>query len=97
MEKTPVERASGPINGTRSRRGMVMVGLIILLSVIAVGVDAWWSLRDADMTVSGYAALALGILGTIALGVGLMALLFYSHRHGYDDAVSRSEEPEERD
>ncbi|MGD9799864.1 MAG: hypothetical protein AB7F91_05970 [Parvularculaceae bacterium] len=32
-------------------------------------------------------ALLLGIAGTILLGVGLMALSFYSNRSGADDAV----------
>ena len=32
-------------------------------------------------------ALALGVAGTILLGVGLMALSFYSDRSGADDAV----------
>ncbi|MCB2114402.1 MAG: hypothetical protein KDD85_12780 [Parvularculaceae bacterium] len=32
-------------------------------------------------------ALLLGVAGTILLGVGLMALSFYSNRSGADDAV----------
>lgn len=32
-------------------------------------------------------ALVLGVLGTIGLGVGLMALSFYSDRSGADDDV----------
>jgi hypothetical protein len=39
------------------------------------------------MSEGGYVALALGILGTAALAGGLMALLFYSQRRGYDDAA----------
>lgn len=39
-------------------------------------------------------ALILGVAGTILLGVGLMALSFYSDRSGADDAVlGRDEAP----
>jgi len=39
------------------------------------------------MTLHGWIALALGVVISIALGVGLMALTFYSARRGYDDRV----------
>ena len=38
------------------------------------------------MPTSGYVAMALGVVFSVALGCGLMALVFYSSRHGYDDA-----------
>jgi len=43
------------------------------------------SLGAVDMTPAGYVALILGGLGTLGLGIGLMALVFYSHRKGFDD------------
>jgi hypothetical protein len=33
----------------------------------------------------GYVAIAGGVLVSLAVGGGLMALVFYSNRHGYDD------------
>lgn len=33
----------------------------------------------------GYFAIAGGVLVSLAVGGGLMALIFYSNRHGYDD------------
>ena len=33
----------------------------------------------------GYAAMTLGIVLSLLVGCGLMALLFYSNRHGYDE------------
>ena len=33
----------------------------------------------------GYAAMAAGILFSLLVGVGLMALVFYSSRAGYDE------------
>ena len=37
------------------------------------------------MPTTGYLAMGLGILFSLVVGCGLMALLFYSNRHGYDD------------
>jgi hypothetical protein len=37
------------------------------------------------MPASLYVAMALGVFFSLVVGCGLMALLFYSARHGYDD------------
>ena len=36
----------------------------------------------------GWLAMILGIVFTLVVGCGLMALMFYSSRHGYDEAAS---------
>jgi hypothetical protein len=33
--------------------------------------------------------MAAGIIVTLIVGIGLMSLVFYSRRHGYDDAADR--------
>lgn len=43
-----------------------------------------WNLVPNKMDTRSYVAIALGIVFTAALGGGLMALLFWSHRKGYD-------------
>jgi hypothetical protein len=45
--------------------------------------DTWETVPDR-MTTNGFIAMTLGIVFTIALGAGLMGLLFWSHRKGYD-------------
>jgi formate hydrogenlyase subunit 3/multisubunit Na+/H+ antiporter MnhD subunit len=40
--------------------------------------------RGQEMSTAGYVAMALGILATLGLGIGLMALVFYSNREGHD-------------
>jgi len=40
-----------------------------------------------DMSVHGHVAMALGIFFTFAVGGGLMALLFFSNKHGHDQQV----------
>jgi hypothetical protein len=37
------------------------------------------------MPATGYIAMTLGIVFSLAVGFGLMTLLFYSSRHGYDE------------
>lgn len=57
------------------------------VAAIAIGVVA---IARFDFLGAGFHvnfALLLGAAGTIALGVGLMALSFYSSRSGTDDSV----------
>ena len=74
----------------RQRLVLAVVAGVISLSLVVIGVYAWLALGDTGMTASGYVAVVLGALGTIGLGGGLMALLFYSHRHGYDERAGQS-------
>jgi hypothetical protein len=39
--------------------------------------------------------MALGILFSLLIGCGLMALVFYSSRHGYDERAQGEESGEE--
>lgn len=56
-----------------------------LLAAVMFGVLTDW---DASaMSIHGWIALSLGTLLSLAVGGGLMALLFYSARRGYDDRI----------
>jgi hypothetical protein len=69
---------------------LLTVGVLGFLLVAAVAYGLYtWNLGEEQVPIStpGLIALVLGSLGTLALGGGLMFLLFYSARHGYDDAV----------
>jgi hypothetical protein len=62
--------------------------VIVLLSLLAAtGVDVYRGLTigDGAVPVSGYVAMALGVIFCLVIGFGLMALLFYSSRRGYDE------------
>lgn len=60
----------------------VLVGLLVVaIAVLFVG---WDPEQNAAMTGAGYAAMTLGIVATLALGIGPMALIFYSNRSGRD-------------
>lgn len=65
----------------------IAVAAILALAAASVAVWAWISLGTVPMSASGYAALILGGLATLGLAGGLLALLFYSHNKGFDDAA----------
>jgi hypothetical protein len=77
-----------------SKLGALVAGLMAA-SVAAVAVYLWLSLGDVEMGVAGWLAMIAGGLATLGLGVGLMALVFYSHREGFDDRAGAS--PVERE
>jgi len=64
---------------------------VVLLSLLAVAltfmVDTWQR-TDAPMSVHGWIALGLGVFFSVLIGCGLMALMFYSSRRGYDERAS---------
>lgn len=63
--------------------------IIALLGILAgsswLAYDGWMAHSDVEMPASAYVAMALGIVFSLIVGCGLMALVFYSHRRGYDD------------
>jgi hypothetical protein len=78
------------------RKSVVLVAILLplLVGTTAVSIWVWRQLGDAEMGVHGYIALGLGALFTLLIGGGLMALVFYSHRHGYDERAGRDVERE---
>jgi hypothetical protein len=79
-----------------SQRALIAVGVAIIASLVALGIYTWRSVGDVAIDANGYVALVLGIVGTVGLGGGLMALLFLSHRSGYDDQVGGGKPPVKR-
>jgi dipeptide/tripeptide permease len=71
------------------KRGAIWLAVgVAALSLIVVGGLAagfWNSLGASEISLSGWIAMALGVLVSFAVGAGLMALVFYSNRRGYDD------------
>jgi hypothetical protein len=61
----------------------VLIGLLIaaiVFMMIGWGAPA----GGTPMSTTGWIAMILGIVATLALGCGLMALMFYSSRSGRD-------------
>ncbi len=75
----------------------VAVALALILGAAVYSTSHMWISIGSDgpgMTANGMTALILGGIGTLALGGGLMALVFYSSRRGYDDAVGLKHDPD---
>lgn len=68
------------------RKAAVILPLLAFLAAsVWFAYYVWASDSGPPMPASGYVAMALGILFSMLVGIGLMALVFYSHRHGYDE------------
>lgn len=62
----------------------VVLGVMLVGAVLVAG--RLWLDIDTQMGPHGWIALALGAGLTFLVAVGLMSLVFFSSRHGYDDA-----------
>jgi TRAP-type C4-dicarboxylate transport system permease small subunit len=68
------------------RKLILYVPLLALLAVaLWFAGRAWVRFGAATIPVYGQFAIAGGIFFSLLVGCGLMALMFYSHRHGYDE------------
>ena len=68
-------------------RKFALAAPLLALLVVAIwyAAQSWTALEGPDMPAGLYVAMILGILFSILIGSGLMALVFYSSRHGYDE------------
>jgi len=76
-----------PQKRTRNTALTVLVLLAMLVLAVYIGIEGWTmggGESGGQVTVLGYLAMALGIAATLALGIGLMVLVFYSARRGKD-------------
>ena len=65
----------------------IIVILVVLLGATGFVAYLGWTLGSgADVPISGYVSMALGVVLSLAVGFGLMGLVFYSSRRGYDEA-----------
>jgi hypothetical protein len=69
----------------RGDYAVVAVLLSILVGATVLAGKGWSSAVGAQVPVAGYVAMALGIVFSMLVGVGLMFLVFYSSRAGYDE------------
>ncbi len=73
-------------------RGTALVIVVLTLLLAGASLVAYWSwqsMAEVEIGFHGYVALGLGAAVTILLWVGLMSLVFFSSRRGYDDEAGR--------
>ena len=64
-----------------------VVGLVVLIAALII--PMWVMTADIGLSATAYGAIILMVLFCFLVGGGLMFLIFYSARKGYDDAASR--------
>ena len=63
----------------------IVVSLGLLGATIAVAVWSWNEIGDVAISWQGTMAMLIGVSATFLLGAGLMTLVFFSNRCGYDE------------
>jgi hypothetical protein len=61
----------------------VACAIVVVLGFVIAAL--WIGIGDSDISTAGWLAMGLGVIVTLALGIGLMALVFISSRRGYDE------------
>jgi hypothetical protein len=67
----------------------VALAITVVVAVVVVIAEFWSGIGDSEISFAGWLAMGLGILVTLALGIGLMSLVFFSSRSGYDETSER--------
>jgi hypothetical protein len=67
---------------------LVATLLALLVAALWFAYGLWTAVETEPLPAGLYVALALGVLFSILVGSGLMALVFYSSRHGYDERAA---------
>lgn len=75
-----------PGNNKLSPAGWLTLAVLLVFFFAALwyAVRVWTSMAGVQMSGFGWTFLVLGVVVTIGLGAGLMALVFYSSRHNMD-------------
>jgi hypothetical protein len=77
-------RASAKSMG-RGSYALIAVLFALLVSTVIIATLGWQSAPGTDVPPVGYVTMAIGVGFSVIVGAGLMALVFYSSRSGYDE------------
>jgi hypothetical protein len=70
------------------KRYALIAGTAVLMLVIALAIIPMWVMTaDVSLPPAAVGAIIFMVIGCFAVGGGLMFLIFYSARKGYDDRV----------
>jgi hypothetical protein len=75
-----------PERGSITTGGWIAIAVLLALLGWAFwyAVQGWGTLSGVGLSTFGWVMLVLGVIVTLVVGGGLMALLFYSNRKHYD-------------
>lgn len=79
-------------------QGITLAALLgLLIGTIILAISTWTSTSNVVISEQGWLAISLGTFFSLIVGCGLMALVFYSSRHGYDEAVDEFRDSRSRE
>jgi predicted phage tail protein len=70
-------------NFTSAAAAAAVAAFLAVAGAVAI---FWNGLGVSQISLAGWLAMIFGVIITLALGIGLMALMFISSRRGYDKA-----------
>lgn len=85
----PAGRKSALLSG--GAIAVVVALFAILAASLWLAARTWIATAGAPMNIHGYIAMTLGVVFSLVVGCGLMALVFYSSRYGYDEESYRQQ------
>ena len=81
-----------PKNGSATRYSMAAVGAgAVVFAVLVMVTRLWLGTGGSHLSSAGWFAMVLGVVVTLGLGIGLMTLVFFSNRRGYDELGHRDD------
>jgi len=84
VEAEPRRAVNGWV-GAKSTWVAMAVAAASVVGVAAFVAIVCNEIGDTDLSLGGWIAMIFGIVATLALGIGLMSLVFISSRRGYDE------------
>lgn len=83
--KRLAETAAGSYITGMQKMAVILPLLAFLGAALWFAYHVWSTDAGPPLPLSAYVAMGLGVLFSLVVGIGLMGLIFYSHRHGYDE------------
>ena len=80
---------SGGSRGSTFTLIAVAIAVAAVIALVVLIAQFWNSIGDSDISLAGWFAISFGVVATLALGIGLMSLVFISSRRGYDEGPWR--------
>jgi hypothetical protein len=96
-ERSDIASSTPARSGLAGRWIVVTVLALLLVAAAVLAYLGWTSGGDTEVPASGYIAMAIGVIFSLVIGFGLMALLFYSSRKGYDEPAVLVEDKDDPD
>jgi hypothetical protein len=86
VKPTAASNAAPSVGGWGFGTIVLVVSLFgFLAAALWYAADAWISVGGPPTPASGYIFMTLGVVLSLLVGFGLMGLIFYSSRLGYDE------------